>query len=108
MTFRKAGLGLASLLLTGTLGACNPSASSPPVAVAAASPAPLPSGTGCGPAIARTRAVVESDVATGNLNKPVGDRFEADLSAAAQACAAGRDREASGLLAAAKARYGYS
>lgn len=108
MTFPQAGLGLASLIVTGALGACNPSVSSPPVAAVAVSPAPLLPGTGCGPAITRTRAVVESDVATGNLNKPVGDRFQADLSAAAQACAAGRDREASGLLAAAKARYGYS
>lgn len=105
MTIRHAGLGLASLL---ALGACSPSASTPPSAAVAAAPSPIPTGTGCGAAIARTQAVVESDVATGNLNKPVGDRFQADLSVAAQACAAGRDRDAMGLLAAAKARYGYS
>lgn len=105
MTIRKAGLGLASLL---ALGACTPSASAPPVATVAAAPAPLLPSTGCGPAIARTQAVVESDVATGNLNKPVGERFQADLSVAAQACAAGRDRDALSLLAAAKSRYGYS
>jgi hypothetical protein len=79
----------------------------PPAAPQAAAIAPLPQGGGCGPAIARTQAVVDSDVATGNLNKPVGDRFSADLARAAQACSAGRDPEALGLLAAAKTRYGY-
>lgn len=74
---------------------------------AAPVPAPLPQGNGCGPAIARTQAVVDSDVATANLNAPVGERFSADLRNAASACEAGREREALGLLAAAKARYGY-
>lgn len=78
-------------------------------AAVGAAPAPvvLPQGSGCGPAIGRTQAVVDSDVATGNLNKPVGDRFGADLARAAAACAAGRDGEALSLLAAAKSRYGY-
>ncbi|MFD0937767.1 hypothetical protein ACFQ12_21620, partial [Methylobacterium trifolii] len=74
---------------------------------ALAAPLVLPSGSGCGPAIARTQAVVDSDVATGNLNKPVGDRFGADLRRAASTCSAGRDGEALQLLAAAKSRYGY-
>ena len=52
-------------------------------------------------------SVVDSDVATGNLNAPVGKRFSADLANASAACAAGRDGEALRLLAAAKARYGY-
>ena len=50
---------------------------------------------------------MDSDVATGNLNAPVGERFSADLRNAASACQGGREREALGLLAAAKARYGY-
>lgn len=96
------------LLAAAGLGACQQKAAAPPPVVAAA-PAPLvlPQGSGCGPAIARTQAVVDSDVATGNLNKPVGDRFSADLGHAASACAAGREGEALGLLAAAKKRYGY-
>lgn len=88
------------------LGACQ---SRQPVAAAVA-PAPMaipPEGPGCGAAIARTRAVVESDVATGNLDPPVGARFGADLSRAQSSCAAGREGEALGLLASAKARYGY-
>lgn len=97
------------LLAAAGLGACQQKAAAPPPVAAAAPPAPmvLPQGAGCGPAIARTQAVVDSDVATGNLNKPVGDRFGADLAHASAACAAGRDGEALGLLAAAKKRYGY-
>ncbi len=105
MTIRRSGLALACLL---SAAACTPKASAPPTAVAVApAPVALPRGAGCGPAISRTQAVVESDVATGNLNQPVGEKFQTDLRAAAVACAAGRDREAAGLLAAAKARYGY-
>lgn len=107
MTANRTGLALALVIAGFGLGACNSGASAPPAAVVAAAP-PVPlQGSGCGPAIARTQAVVESDVATGNLNQPVGARFGADLGRAAQACSAGRDREALGLLAAAKSRYGY-
>ncbi len=70
-------------------------------------PLSLPTGSGCGPEIARTKAIVDSDVATGNLNKPVGDRFNADLAHAAAECSAGKSGEALHLLAAAKNRYGY-
>ncbi|KAB1078142.1 hypothetical protein [Methylobacterium soli] len=107
---QRLSLALAALLYAGLLGACQPKAAAPPVATAAATPpaiAPLPQGAGCGPAIARTQAVVDSDVATGNLNQPVGARFSADLARASTACAAGREGEALHLLAAAKSRYGY-
>ncbi len=62
---------------------------------------------GCGGPIAQMRHLVESDVATGNLNAPVGQRFSADLDRASAACSAGRGGEAIHLLGAAKARYGY-
>jgi hypothetical protein len=96
------------LLSAAALAACQPKVREPVVAVGGP-PAPpvLPTGSGCGPEIARTRAIVASDVATENLNKSVGDRFDADLSHAAAACSAGRSGEALHLLAAAKARYGY-
>ncbi|MCJ2034024.1 hypothetical protein [Methylobacterium sp. J-068] len=106
----RVSLAVAALLTAALLGACKPTASAPPAVAAlpaAPAPGPLPQGSGCGPAIARTQAVVDSDVATGNLNAPVGERFSADLRHAAQACQGGRDREALGLLAAAKSRYGY-
>ena len=92
-----------------TLSACQSSAPPPVAAVAApaAAVAPLPTGTGCGPSVARTQAIVATDVKTGDLSAPVGTRFSADLSKAAGACAAGREGEAMSLLAAAKARYGY-
>ena len=100
-------LALAALLVAGALGGCQQKAAAPAVAAATPAPVVLPQGSGCGPAIGRTQAVVDSDVATGNLNKPVGDRFSADLAHASAACAAGRDGEALHLLAAAKSRYGY-
>ncbi|MCJ2080713.1 hypothetical protein [Methylobacterium sp. J-090] len=107
---QRVSLALASLLAVTFVGACKPGPSAP--AIVAAAPAAvvapvLPAGSGCGPTIARTQAVVDSDVATGNLNAPVGERFSGDLRRAAEACRAGQEREALGLLAAAKARYGY-
>ena len=109
MSSWKPGFALAALL---ALAACQSKPAVPPPAAAlgpvAALPAgALPAGTGCGPAIARTQAIVDSDVATGNLNAPVGKRFSADLANASAACAAGRDGEALHLLAAARSRYGY-
>ena len=98
------------LVTVAALGACQSSSKVREPVVPAGGPPPppvLPAGTGCGPEIARTRAIVASDVATENLNKAVGDRFDADLARAADACAAGREGEARGLLAAAKSRYGY-
>lgn len=106
MSPHRASLALAALVVTSCLVACTPGASAPPPVAVVPVAAP-PQGSGCGPTIARTQAVVESDVATGNLNKPVGDRFAADLALAAKACAVGREREGLSLLAAAKARYGY-
>lgn len=114
VSLHRASLMLVPCLAAG-LGACTASGPSPKAAVApAAAPivaapalAPLPAGSGCGPSIARTQAVVDSDVATGNLNAPVGARFSADLARASEACGGGREREAIGLLAAAKSRYGY-
>lgn len=95
-------------LAVAALGACQqraPAVAEPAPVIPA--PLALPTGSGCGPEIARTKAIVDSDVATGNLNKPVGDRFNADLSQAAAECSAGKSGEALHLLAAAKSRYGY-
>ncbi|MCJ2013911.1 hypothetical protein [Methylobacterium sp. J-076] len=98
----------AAALAATLLGACQPKVREPMVAAGGPPPPPvLPAGSGCGPEIARTRAIVASDVATENLNKAVGDRFDADLARAADECAAGKSGEALHLLAAAKGRYGY-
>jgi hypothetical protein len=98
-----------AILAVAALGACQQRATPAVTEPSPIVPAPLalPTGSGCGPEIARTRAIVDSDVATGNLNKPVGDRFGADLAHAAAECAAGKSGEALHLLAAAKSRYGY-
>lgn len=98
---------LALLTVIASLGACQAPGAVGPAPVATPVAAPLPGASGCGPSIARTQAVVDSDVATGNLNAPVGARFGTDLAGAAEACRAGREREALALLASAKARYGY-
>lgn len=96
-------------LAVAALGACQQRATPAVTEPAPVVPAPLalPTGSGCGPEIARTRAIVASDVATGNLNAPVGERFDADLARAAAECTAGKSGEALHLLAAAKSRYGY-
>ncbi len=99
-----------AVLAVAALGACQQRAAAPAVSEPSPivpTPMALPAGSGCGPQIARTKAIVDSDVATGNLNKPVGDRFNADLAHAAAACSAGQSGEALHLLAAAKSRYGY-
>lgn len=93
------------------LGACR--SASPPQAPAASasnitSPGfKLPEGAGCSGEIARTRAVIDNDLSTGNVDKSVHDRFVADLGKASAACAAGRDGEALRLAEATKARFGY-
>jgi hypothetical protein len=65
-------------------------------------------GGGCAGEIARTRAIVDADIASGNAGKSVGTRFSADLDGAQSACSAGRDAEAVRMVQAAKSRYGYN
>lgn len=92
---------------------CTQTSAPPPsaagsVAAVPAPGAPPPHGGGCAGEIARTRAVVESDLATGNVGASVGSRFRSDLDQAQAACSGGRDAEAIRLVQAAKARYGYN
>lgn len=107
---RPRGLPFACLAAAMLLGACQQKAAvlaAPETAPVGLIPAAPPQGAGCGPEIARTQAVVDSDVSTENLDKAVGSRFSADLARASSACAAGRTGEALNQLSAAKARYGY-
>jgi hypothetical protein len=67
----------------------------------------MPDGAGCSGEIARYRAVVENDVETGHVGKPVHDRIVADLNRASSACAAGQDSEAVRMVNATKSRFGY-
>ncbi len=67
----------------------------------------LPEGAGCSGEIARFRAVMDNDLATGHVSRDVHGRVMADLRGPEAACAAGRSGEASGSLTAVKRRYGY-
>jgi hypothetical protein len=94
-----------ALLLTATLAlaACNQTASAPAgTSVAAGS-----SATGCNGEIARYRAVMSNDLATGHVNQSVYNRVDREVSQAEAACAAGRDAEAVRMVNATKARHGY-
>jgi hypothetical protein len=62
---------------------------------------------GCSGEIARYRAVMANDLATGHVNKAVHARISAEIDQASAACAAGRDADAVRMVNAAKARYGY-
>lgn len=108
MPIHRPGPVLAALAAS-LLAGCNAGPTAPAPKAMAALPAakPLPEGKGCSASVARTQALVDSDLATGNIDEPVAKRFTADLGRAAEACSAGRDGEGLHLLAAAKARYGY-
>ncbi|MBY0363626.1 MAG: hypothetical protein K2X45_17100 [Phreatobacter sp.] len=67
----------------------------------------LPEGAGCAGEIARFRAVMDNDLATGHVTREVHGRVIADLRGPEGACSAGRDGEARGALTAVKRRYGY-
>jgi hypothetical protein len=97
-----------------SLAGCNqpsPVASVPPPPPQAAQDpaafANLPPGAVCSDKIHRYQAVLAADQRTGNVEPPVYRAIEQELSDAAQACAAGHDREAMGLIQASEDRHGY-
>lgn len=111
---RAAFAGLAML----GLAACQSTASAPPAPQpVAAAPQQgsyvtrpdfrLPEGAGCTGELARFRAVMDNDLATGHVNREVHGRVMADLRGPEAACAAGRAGEASAGLRSVKQRYGY-
>jgi hypothetical protein len=116
MTVATLRAALAGLAVLG-LAACQSTASAPPAPQPVAS-APqgsyvtrpdfrLPEGAGCSGELARFRAVMDNDLATGHVNREVHGRVMADLRGPEAACAAGRAGEASAGLRAVKQRYGY-
>ena len=62
---------------------------------------------GCAGEIARYRAMMANDLATGHVAKSVHTRVTAEIDRAAAVCAAGRGVEAARMIEATKARYGY-
>jgi hypothetical protein len=112
-TARASLLALAGAL---ALAACQSTAEAPAPQPALQGAAPqyvtrpdfrLPEGAGCSGEIARFRAVMDNDLATGHVNRDVHGRVMADLRGPEAACAAGRSGEASASLTAVKRRYGY-
>lgn len=109
------GAGCAALLLSGcNQGSPVAAAPPPPTDAQAAVPAPapgqlasLPAGAPCTDKINRYQAVLSDDVRTGNLERPVYNQIQTELSKAAGACTAGHGREALGLVKASEARHGY-
>lgn len=61
----------------------------------------------CTRAIARFRAITNSDVATGNLNRSVYERIEAGLPQVILLCRHGDDRQSLAALTRLEHRYGY-
>lgn len=113
MTFSRFGLVVLGAML---LAACNTTAEVPAPQPVAQSASPqyvtrsdfrLPEGQGCSGELARFRAVMDNDLATGHVNRDVHGRVMADLRGPEAACAANRSGEAMAGLRSVKSRYGY-
>ncbi len=98
------------------LAGCNmpsPVASAPPPPPPQAGPvepvlfAKLPEGAACTGKIRRFQAVLRADLASGNLERPVYDQIELELSQAAADCVDGLGAQAMTLIKASAARHGY-
>ena len=101
-------------LVAAITGGCNQTrapAAAPAVQAAAPGVTPstfqLPEGAGCSGEVARYRAVMENDLATGHVSKGVHQQVTREIDQAGMACAAGRDAEAVRIIQASKARRGY-
>lgn len=84
----------------------------PPPQAAQPAPAPatfanLPPGAACTDKIHRYQGILDTDRASGNVEPPVYQAIEGELSQAAAACAAGHDREALRLIHVSGEKHGY-
>jgi hypothetical protein len=109
---RRKPLRIVLLIAALSLAGCNqpsPVASVPPPQAAQepAAFASLPPGAPCSDKIHRYQTVLRADQRTGNVEPPVYQTIEQELSEAAQACVAGHDREAMALIQASEERHGY-
>jgi hypothetical protein len=112
-------LGFACVVLALPLAACQQTGGAGPEAAPAGQPqgtgvSPvtpstfrLPEGSGCSGEIARFRAVMDNDLATGHVNRSVYDRIIGELNGASSQCAAGNSGGALASLRATKSRHGY-
>lgn len=67
----------------------------------------LPEGAGCTGQISRFRAIMRNDLETGHTTDGVFKAVNAELDAASSVCAAGRDGEATRMVRATRAKFGY-
>jgi hypothetical protein len=67
----------------------------------------MPGGSGCTAEIARYRAVQANDLAMGHVAKSVYAQIQREIAAAEQACAAGQDAKAMGMIRASQMKHGY-
>jgi hypothetical protein len=109
-----ASISMGVFLAAIALGGCNQTSgsSAPVAAVAPKAPAPpnwpkLPEGAACANDLNHYQTLLDADVATGNLNRPVYDQIETDLGRAANACAVGHDGEARAIVRSTKLQHGY-
>src|SRR5580704_19780089 len=65
----------------------------------------MPGGSGCAGEIARYRAVQDNDLAMGHVAKSVYNQIKGEIGAAEQACAAGKDHEASAMIIESRKRH---
>lgn len=100
-------IGLATFLVSAA--AAQPADPSPGYATQAYTPQGfrLPAGAGCSGDVARWQAIQDNDYRSGNIGLPVFRHIQGEIAQAAAACQAGRDRQASALVRASRARHGY-
>lgn len=67
----------------------------------------LPEGAGCTGQISRFRAIMRNDLETGHTTQNVFNAVGAELDAASRVCADGRDGEATRMVRATRAKFGY-
>jgi len=67
----------------------------------------LPDGGGCAGDIARFRALIDNDLATGHVDKSVHTSLVGEIDSAKLLCEGGQESRALAALATAKRRHGY-
>jgi hypothetical protein len=104
----------AALIAALTLSACNtmetavaPAPAEPVNPNAKTAALEIPLGEACGAELTSYKSVMDNDLRTGHVNKPVYDKVINELRPAAAACQARRSYEAIALMNATKRRYGY-
>jgi PBP1b-binding outer membrane lipoprotein LpoB len=109
MTRMRAFLVLsAALLLAGCNQTTSPQASAPERSpVATQSHVKLPAGAPCTGELERFRAIIDSDLETGNVGQKVHDSMISEMRQPESQCAAGNEGGSHAALASVKARHGY-